>query len=221
MKAFKSQFTLGLALAWAAVTLSMAVSAQAQTVTFVAQFQGNQASAISVIQGTDGNFYGAAAGGIYHQSQIFRMTPSGGLSTLYSFCSQPNCADGGEQAPMPILGSDGNLYGVATFGGNATGSGTFYKLTLAGQFTKLYTFCSAPGCADGQWPHGFIQGRDGNFYGTTESGGANNSVAPYQLRPSGGFKVLYSFCSLPKCIDGGTSNIIHGIDVKFYGTAGK
>ena len=99
------------------------------------------------------------------------------------------------------------------------GSGTVYKLTLAGQFTKLYTFCSAPSCADGQWPQGFIQGMDGNFYGATESGGANNSGVLYRISPSGGFKVLYSFCSLAKCVDGFTSNIIQGIDGKFYGTA--
>ncbi len=223
MKNSKSRFTLGFVLACAAITFSLAVCAHAQTVTFVYDFHasGQQSSALSVIQGTDGNLYGVAAGGAYNQGQIFQMTPTGELTTIYSFCSQPNCADGEGQEPMPILGSDGNLYGVATFGGNATGSGTFYKLTPAGQFTKLYTFCSAPGCADGQWPHGFIQGRDGNFYGTTESGGANNSGALYQLSPSGGFKVLYSFCSLPKCIDGGTSNIIQGIDGKFYGTAGK
>jgi uncharacterized repeat protein (TIGR03803 family) len=218
----KSLRDLGLALACVAITFSLSVCAQAQTVTFIYDFHasGQQSSALSVIQGTDGNLYGTAGGGSHDQGRVFRLTSTGELTTIYSFCSQPNCADGESQEPMPILGSDGNLYGVATFGGNATGSGTFYKLTLEGQFIKLYTFCSAPACADGQWPHGFIQGRDGNFYGTTESGGANNSGALYQLSPSGGFKVLYSFCSLPKCIDGGTSNIIQGIDGKFYGTAG-
>jgi len=208
---------LALAIAFVAFTFSLAACAQAQTVTFVAQFQGNQASAISVIQGTDGNFYGAGGGGAYKQSQIFRMTPGGVLSTLYSFCSQPNCADGGEQAPSPILGSDGNLYGAATFGGNATGSGTFYKLTLDGQFTVLYTFCSESACADGQWPQGIVQGRDGNFYGTTERGGANHKGVFYRLSPTGRLKGLHSFCSLPNCVDGVGWAVIEGIDGNFYG----
>src|SRR5260221_6591124 len=105
-------FTLAHSLAYAAFTLSLAVCAQAQTVTFVYDFHasGQQGSASSVIQGTDGNLYGAAAGGAYNQGQIFRMTPTGELTTIYSFCSQANCADGEEQGPTPILGSDGHLY---------------------------------------------------------------------------------------------------------------
>jgi uncharacterized repeat protein (TIGR03803 family) len=222
MKGYKSRFALGFALACAAIAFSLAVRAQAQTVSFIYDFHasGQQSSALSVSQGTDGNLYGAAAGGAYNQGQIFQMTPAGELTTIYSFCSQPNCADGEEQEPTPILGSDGNLYGVATFGGNATGSGTFYKLTLEGRFTTLHTFCSNPGCTDGQWPYQVIQGRDGNFYGSTESGGAHNYGAFFRVSPTGSFKVLYSFCSLANCADGGVAKLIQGIDGNFYGIGG-
>jgi uncharacterized repeat protein (TIGR03803 family) len=210
-----------LVLAALACTLSLVVCAQAQTVTFIAQFHDYQGNADSVIQGTDGNFYGSAAGGTYNQGRIFRMTPTGQISTFYSFCSLPNCADGEEQEPSPILGSDGNLYGVSTFGGNATGSGIFYKLTLNGQFTVLYTFCSASACVDGQWPYGVIQGRDGNFYGTTESGGAHNNGVFFRISATGAFKVLYSSCSLANCVDAAGAKQVQGIDGNFYGIGGS
>lgn len=216
MKNSESLLSPGLALPCVAIIFSLAVCTQAQTVDFLLQFS-NQGHAGSVTQATDGNFYGAASGGTSDEGQIFRMTPAGELSTIYSFCSQPNCADGGFEEPSPILGSDGNLYGVTTLGGNASGSGTFYKLTIDGQRTVLYTFCSASGCADGQWPYGVIQGWDGNFYGTTERGGANNQGIFFQISPTGSFKVLHSFCSQANCADGAGQNVIQGIDGNFYG----
>ena len=180
----------------ALLTFSLAVCAQAQTVTILAQRQGNQGggNARGVIQATDGNFYGAADGGAYSQGQIFRMTPAGELTTIYSFCAQANCSDGEQPYVSPILGSDGNLYGVVKFGGNSTGSGTFYKLTLDGQLTTLHTFCASAGCVDGQIPNRIIQAADGNFYGTTELGGAHNEGVFFQISLTGGFHVLHSFC---------------------------
>src|SRR5580704_14379093 len=52
----------------------------------------------SVVQGTDGNFYGTTSGGGANNGAgtVYRITPGGTLTTLYSFCSQVNCADGYE-----------------------------------------------------------------------------------------------------------------------------
>ena len=215
MKHSRSEFTLALALACAAITFSLAVYAQAQDVTFLAQ-----AGATSLIQATDGNFYGTGGGGIHDQGQVFRMTPDGRLTTIYSFCSQPNCADGSDPFSAPILGSDGNLYGVIAAGGK-NDAGTFYRLTLDGQFTKLYTFCSSPGCTDGVFPTGVIQASDGNFYGTTEVGGKFNYGTIFQISPTGQFKLLHTFCSQLHCTDGLNPNFppIQGIDGNFYGAA--
>src|ERR1017187_5978770 len=48
-----------------------------------------------LVQGTDGNFYGTAAvGGPNNGGTVFKIPPGGTLTTLYSFCSEPNCADG-------------------------------------------------------------------------------------------------------------------------------
>jgi uncharacterized repeat protein (TIGR03803 family) len=195
--------------------LSLAVCAQAQDVTFLAQ-----GGATSLIQATDGNFYGTGEGGLHERGQVFRMTPAGKITTIYSFCSQPNCADGADPFSAPILGSDGNLYGVIAAGGK-NDAGTFYRLTLDGQFTKLYTFCSSPGCGDGVFPTGVIQASDGNFYGTTEVGGKFNYGTIFQISPTGQFKLLYTFCSQAHCADGLQPNFppIQGIDGNFYGAA--
>jgi hypothetical protein len=104
---------LTLTLAFAAFSFSLGMCAQAQTVTYLAAFNGTdgQGPYGSLTQGTDGNFYGAAALPSSIAGEIFRVTPAGEISAVYSFCSLPNCADG--QSPStPILGSDGNLYGV-------------------------------------------------------------------------------------------------------------
>src|SRR6266542_4810314 len=110
MRTSRTSLTLGLILVCAALTLSLAVHARGQTVTFLAQFQGAQISARGVTQATDGNFYGTTEfGGAHDKGQLFRMTPSGELTTVYSFCSQSGCADGSYPTSAPVVGGDGNL----------------------------------------------------------------------------------------------------------------
>ncbi len=217
MKSSKTFRTLCLAFPCAAFTFSLAVCAQAQTVDFLTQFSGGQGSSTGVVQATDGNFYGAAGGGANGLGQLFQMTPTGKLSTIYSFCSLPGCADGEYPGPAPILGSDGNLYGV-TDGGTTIGS-TFYKVTLDGQLTTLYTFC-ASSCADGVFANGVVQGTDGNFYGTTAVSGNGGGGTIFRISPTGQFNLLYTFCSLAKCADGSTPYFppVQSSDGNFYGT---
>jgi len=213
----KSLSTLGLALACAALTFSLAVRAQAQTVSFIARLTGSQRSTTGVIQATDGNFYGAAEGGANGYGEIFRMTPTGQLSTIYDFCSQPNCADGIDPYPGPILGSDGNLYGVTEGGINV--AGTFYKMTLDGNLTTLYTSCLTS-CTGGVGLIGVVQGSGGNFYGAMYAGGnSSNGGTIVSISPTGKFKLLYTFCSLAKCADGQNPLFppIQGSDGNLYG----
>jgi uncharacterized repeat protein (TIGR03803 family) len=219
MRNSKSLRTLGIALACAAITFSLAVCAQAQTLTYFAQFNGAYPYG-SLVQATDGNFYGAANLGTYPPSDgIFRITPAGKISSVYNFCSLPNCADGQYTTP-PILGSDGNLYGVSSGGSDYTWSGALYRLTLDGQLTTLYTFCPRANCVGSEMPNGIIQGSDGNFYGTTSGAGANEAGSVFQVSSTGKFKLLHSFCG-GDCAegDGPLALPMQGSDGNFYGTA--
>jgi uncharacterized protein (TIGR03437 family) len=175
-----------------------------------------------LIQASDGNFYGTtAAGGIGHQGTVFKITPAGTLTTLYSFCSQANCADGYVPYAGMIQASDGNLYGT-TWEGGASDEGTVFKITPGGVLTTLYSFCPQAGCADGSNPAaGLIQGSDGNFYGTTWHGGANVWGTVFRITQGGALTTLYSFCSLAGCADGSgpwTGGLIQASDGNFYGT---
>jgi uncharacterized repeat protein (TIGR03803 family) len=234
MKNFKALLALGLALAGAAFTSSLAARAQAQTLTNLANFDRETGDSPfgSVIQATNGRFYGGTyVGGFYRQGNIFEVTSSGELRDLYSFCAKPvkgACTDGANAVSAPVLGSDGDLYGVTLAGGSNAGdyngdddpgSGTIYKLTLGGKITTLHTFCPSTPCIDGQGPTGLIQGSDGNLYGTTTVGGRFKEGAIFKVTPEGKFTELYSFCSQANCADGERPTFppLQGIDGNFYG----
>jgi uncharacterized repeat protein (TIGR03803 family) len=135
-----------------------------------------------LVQATNGNLYGTTiAGGAYGDGTIFKITPSGMLTTLYNVCSENGCPDGNYLIAGLIQATDGNLYGVMDVGG-ANGSGTIFKITLSGTLTTLYNFCSQNGCPDGQYPGGgLVQATDGNLYGTTDDGGANGEGTVFSL----------------------------------------
>ena len=79
-----------------------------------------------LVQGSDGNFYGATFnGGSNLNGTVFRISPSGRCSNLYSFASQPNYQDQGGL----VQGSDGNFYGTTSQGGSNT-FGTVFELVV-------------------------------------------------------------------------------------------
>ena len=122
---------------------------------------------VGLVQATDGNLYGTTGvGGINGHGTVFRITPAGRLTTLYSFCAQTNCPDGNGPGPF-VLATDGNIYGETMLGG-ASNLGTIYTITTSGVFTVLHSF--AP--SDGFYAAQMIQATDGNFYGATWFGGA-------------------------------------------------
>ena len=85
-----------------------------------------------------------ALAGVIGSAQSLAQTPT----TLYSFCSQPNCADGVSPASPLAQAANGDFYGTTT-GGGADGSGTVFQITAGGTLTTLYNFCSQPNCTDG------------------------------------------------------------------------
>jgi uncharacterized repeat protein (TIGR03803 family) len=188
-----------------------------------------------LIQATNGNFYGTTYGaGANGYGTVFEITPTGELTTLYSFCSETNCADGAYPFAALVQGSDGNFYGTTNGGGGGNhctitgGCGTVFIITPAGVLTTLYSFCNVQNCSDGATPYSALaQGTDGNFYGTTYGGGANSSCpgncgAIFKLTPAGTLTTLYSFCSQTGCSDGfgPWAGLSLGNDSSFYGTTG-
>ncbi len=131
-----------------------------------------------LVQASNGNFYGTTRtpphgeGGAYGYGTVFEITPSGTLTTLHSF----DGTDGAYPYAGLVQATDGNLYGTTTNGGannvcTSGGCGTVFKITPAGAFTTLYSFCTQPNCTDGAGPFGLVQATDGNLYGATAAGG--------------------------------------------------
>ena len=181
-----------------------------------------------LIQATDGYLYGSSLfGGNNGQGTIFKIMPSGTLTTIHSFCSQSSCADGaGSYTPL-VQASDGNFYGVTALGG-VNFDGTAFKMTPSGATTTLYSFCSQVGCSDGAFPQAaLVEATDGNLYGTTLYGGDNSDVycisgcgAVFKITPSGTLTSLYSFCTLSGCTDGDgpQTPVLQSTNGDFYGT---
>lgn len=142
----------------------------------------------SLLQASDGNFYGLSVhGGANGAGALFMITPQGTESLLWSFGS---AADGQGPFGSLIQGSDGALYGMTASGGDY-GAGTVFRISLAGSETVLHSFGSG---ADGANPQGsLVQASDGNFYGLTRDGGANGLGVFFSMTPAGSESVLYAF----------------------------
>jgi uncharacterized repeat protein (TIGR03803 family) len=217
-----------------AFSIASAMGLPAQTFTTVVSFDVTNGAnpQSSLIQATDGNFYGTVVAGGASQGcgsafgcgAVFKITPTGTLTDLYSFCSQPSCTDGDFPVAGLIQGTDGNFYGTTSNGGSSSncdlGCGTVFMLTPAGALTTLYSF-SGP---DGDMPYtgSLVYGLDGNFYGTTAAGGANGNYGTVFMynTTAGTLTTIYSFCSLSGCTDGYApfSGLVLGTDGNFYGT---
>ena len=164
--------------------------------------------------GPDGNFYGTnASGGPSNHGGIFRVTPTGSLTTLFWF----NGADGSSPETL-TLGPDGNFYGT-TEGGGGYNHGTIFRVTPAGTLTMLYSFGGATGALPSSPYAGLTLGRDGNFYGTTSGGGqlggASNYGTIFEITPAGTLTTLHTFSGA----DGSSpeSALTLGLDGNLYG----
>jgi len=179
---------------------------------------------VGLVHASDGYFYGTTTGGGTHSGgTIFKIAPSGTLSTIYSFCSQTNCSDGGNPVGGLIQATDGNFYGTTQGGGAKGQGGTVFKITPRGQFTELYSFCSKTNCTDGSVPNKLVQATDGNFYGTTGNGGANGYGTIFEVTPSGTLTMLHSICAQTNCTDGASpqAGLVQATDGNFYGATGS
>jgi uncharacterized repeat protein (TIGR03803 family) len=211
----------------------------------------------------DGNLYGTTYyGGAYGLGSVFSITPSGKLTTSYSFCPGIHfpCPDGAYPYAGVVVSDSGELYGVTQYGGlGGPGSGTVFKMTPSGALTTLYTFVytfpilweptvplvqaaseefyGAAGdtlfavASTGTF-HSFgnltagpssalVQGADGSLYGTARDGLSPSLGGDvFKISPGGDFTTVYNFCSQPGCTDGKTpmGGLVVGSDGNLYGT---
>jgi uncharacterized repeat protein (TIGR03803 family) len=180
-----------------------------------------------VIEGSDGNFYGTTEIGGLGSGTVFKLTPAGAESVLYAFCGTSGsgaCAAGDGANPQAGLiqtgAVGGNFYGT-TFSGGAYNQGTVFQVTPAGVETVLHSFSGNGGVSnstDGANPLAtLILASDGNLYGTTEYGGADNLGTVFKITLAGVETQLYSFVrngadgSYPK------AGVIQASDGNFYG----
>ncbi len=175
----------------------------------------------SLIQAADGNFYGTTAlGGAADKGTVFKITPAGVETVLYSFGTSSTDAINPSNV---IQGTDGNFYGTTGLGGaNGTpGYGTVFMVTPSGVETVLHTFNPSSGL-DGSAPDSVILGSDGNLYGTTFLGGAGAGGIVFMITPAGVESVLYSFGNSGGVAKPGTdgsfpNGVIQGTDGNLYG----
>lgn len=239
--ALKPSISISVSIVFLLFALATAITAPAQSFKTLYNFCGGLGEECSdsvyfatLVQGTDGNFYGTAYSGdashVGGQGMVFSITPGGTLTPLYSFCSQTGCEDGASPTYGLVLGNDGNFYGTTSNGGlssgacaqgfGGTGCGTVFKITPQGVLTTLHTF----DFTDGAYPYGaLIQGTEGNFYGTTVGGGnACSNYSPYgcgtvfRMTPEGKVTTLHSFDGTDG--QGVFGALVQATDGNFYGT---
>lgn len=190
----------------AALVLLAASWAQAQTYTDMHDFNETDGCCASypsmLVQGQDGNIYGATtSGGTNLRGNIFKLTPSGTFTNVYNF-------DGthGEYPQGGLsMGFDGNFYGT-TYQGGTTPAGVIFKVTPSGTETDLYNFTNG---SDGAYPKvPPVQAPDGNLYGVTGNG---TDQILYKLTPAGVFSVVVTIPSQSY------SPLLVGTDGNLYG----
>jgi hypothetical protein len=190
----------------------------------------------SLIQGSDGNFYGAAEASMEENygpegGAVFSLTPSGTFKLLHIFAPGANQTHPKGNLPgLLTQGPDGKLYGETRAGGVGTGTctvypgcGVLYRVNTDGSgFQIIHNFCSQANCADGWEAGALVTGTDGNLYATTYSGGAGTCSVYggcgtiFRVTPSSGaYEVVFSFVFSTS--GGSPSNLILAPDGTFYG----
>lgn len=161
--------------------------------TVVYSFQGGSDGAHPTgLLKVDGAFYGTTYGGgagcqDYGCGTVFKMTPAGAKTVVYTF-------KGGSDGAFPngLIKLGGDFYGTTESGGgtgcqNAGGCGTVFKLTKAETETVLYSF---QGDSDGGAPDAALINVGDTFYGTTVVGGPSDRGTVFSVTPAGVETVL-------------------------------
>jgi uncharacterized repeat protein (TIGR03803 family) len=159
-----------------------------------------------VVLDSAGNLYGPAQGGQFQQGVIFKIDKATAQESIfYQFGAIPG--DGINPFGSLTFDSEGNMYGVAQYGGScSSGGGTLFKITPSGVESTLHSFCV--GDVNGATPNGPVAlAAAGNIYGVTQQGGdlsCPDSFAPgigcgtvFEETAAGQYSVVHAFAGSP------------------------
>jgi hypothetical protein len=171
----------------------------------------------SVLEASDGNYYGASvdgflctsnagSGGTLPCGSIYQITPSGTVTTLFQFAADTSQ---GIYPSLLVEGPDGQLYGM-------TADGVFFSLSLGGTFHKLAQIPVTLG--SGNPPAvGLLLGSDGFFY-TSLTGGSTI----YRIGLDGQYQSAYVLNAYGGCgtqantVNTAIEDFVEGADGNFY-----
>ena len=178
-----------------------------------------------LIEASDGNFYGTApSGGFNHGGTIFKISPTGKFTLLYSFCLKAGCADGFGPNGL-VQATDGNFYGTTRFGSTGidatVNGGTIFRFTPSRTLTTLHRFCGKDACNGGYFPAAaLMQASDGVLYGTTQYSTGSALGTVFKVTLQGAFTTIHRFCTNVDCLDGAfpRCKLVQGTDSNLYGT---
>ena len=171
-----------------------------------------------LVLGTDGYFYGTTVdGGANGLGTIYRMSPGGDFTTLYSFEGGTN---GANPSAALIQGADGDFYGTAYSGGGSN-VGTVFRFSTNGVLTTLASLSGTNGAHPDV---ALVQAADGSLLGCASDGGPDTRANPdgghgfgsiFRVTTNGTLTALVLF----NCVNGATPcGLIHGSDGNYYGT---
>jgi uncharacterized repeat protein (TIGR03803 family) len=147
---------------------------------------------------------------------VFQASTNGTLQTLYSFTGGN---DGENPDASLVRGADGAFYGSTTASG-MHGAGTLFRITTNGSFATFYEFGSVTNWdgspLDGAVPNGLLMAGDGNFYGTTYSGGYLSQGTVFGITPGGALTTLVYFDGTNGANP--AAGLVEGSDGALYGT---
>jgi uncharacterized repeat protein (TIGR03803 family) len=203
----------------------MSIASRAQTFTSLISFNRTNGAIPAfgaLIQGIDGNLYGATSeGGANAGGTLFKITGNGQLTTFYSFCAQTNCADGAGPMGGLVQAPSGDFYGT-NYAAGTFSDGTVFKITPNGELTTLHTFDGF----DGALPNDtLVLATDGNLYGTTDTNGSHDRGTVFKLTPTGVLTTLHNFsgdppAGMPSTDGSNPFGLIQAASGEFYGLAG-
>lgn len=171
----------------------------------------------AMAQGAGGWIYGTTEeGGRSNAGTVYKWNPaSGAFKTIRHFAGSGY--DDGDSPVSVAISPSGRLFGVTNAGGRFN-AGTVYSLNADGSdYRVLYSFTTEGGPV-GVGPYGkLLLAKDGNFYGSTRSGG-NCCGSVFRVTPDGAVSAIHTFAFSGDLGHPVTGDLTLGPEGLMYGT---